>query len=96
MSAAQINSKIQFMDEEKRVICKRLIEIMEKDDKSFERIKGCLDDVGITFIQELPIESLKFILKLEESCENGTIGDVLIQEGIRHGFIQYTSDMTLQ
>lgn len=89
-----------FIDDElsteKRILCKRLIELMHKSKKSFERIKGCLDDVGITFIQELPIESLKFILKLEEACENGTIGDVLIQEGIRHGFIQYASDMTLQ
>lgn len=96
MREIPINTRVQFMDEEKRSTCKRISELCEKDTEVYKRVKKCLDDTGVTFLEELPINALKFMLKLEESWENNTIEEVLIEEGIKRGFFQGASEKNLQ
>lgn len=87
MSATPISQKISFMDEEKRSICKKISKIMEKDNNAYCRIRDTLEDCKKSFLEELPINALKFLLKLEEAWLDDTIGEVLLSEGLKRGII---------
>jgi hypothetical protein len=87
MSAIPINSNIQFMDDEKREVIKKISNLMEMNSDAYYRVKSILQTLGMHFLEEMPINPLKFMLKLEDAWCNDTIGNVLIDEGVKRGFI---------
>lgn len=96
MSKTPASLHVQLIDEEKKSACKLIREFMEKDRNSCQRVKDCLNDIGVTFLEELPMSAIQFILKMEESWENNTIEEVLIEEGIKRGFFRGISEKNLQ
>jgi hypothetical protein len=85
MSAIPVSTYV--LDEEKREVLKKIYDIMEKSEEAAARVKACTENCKKSFLEELPINALKFILKLEEAWIDDTIGDVLLIEGLKRGFI---------
>ncbi len=80
MSARKINEEIQFMDEEKRQLCRMLTDIMRTNTSCLKRIESTLKDLGLDFIEQLSNKCLLLILRMEASILNGTFKDVFIKE----------------
>jgi hypothetical protein len=87
MSTIQTSLSTNFMNEEKREVLKDIYGIMEKSVDANARVKGVLEVCKKSFLEELPIDTLKFLLILEKAWVNDTIGDVLLIEGLKRGFI---------
>lgn len=95
MREIPISSNIYFTDDVKRAACKKISILIKKNNEAYLRVKLCLDSIGVNLLEELPINYLKLILKVEEAWENDTIGEVLTEEGIKRGFF-LDADKSLQ
>jgi hypothetical protein len=87
MSAQTINKNVQFIDEEKMSICKEIRKLTNGCEKRSEFIQSHVNDMGLSFLEELGKESLKFILRMEIAVTNGTIQREVIVAGFEKGFI---------
>jgi hypothetical protein len=83
MSTTPTNSDINFMDEEKRDLCKKVQEIISKDDgEKFgarARLMVSMTILGVNFIEELTKEHLKDYLKYEDYATNGILEEKLVE-----------------
>lgn len=88
MSACLTSQNSQFIDEEKLAICKIIRELTDGCEKRKAMVQSHVNDYGLSFLEELGKESLKFILRMETAVTNGTIQQEVIEIGFEKGFIE--------
>ncbi len=87
MCAIKLSDDFEFMDDEKRKLCRMLSDLMGINKECEKRVENSLNDFGFMFIEQINKDCLKLILKMEKSIIDGTFKDVFIKEEFNLNYV---------